>query len=33
MSKIMELREKRTKLWSDAKDFLDSHQKDGCPLA
>ena len=29
MSKIMELREKRTKLWSDAKDFLDSHQKDG----
>jgi len=29
MSKIMELREKRTKLWSDTKAFLDSHQKDG----
>ena len=29
MSKILELREKRTKLWNDAKAFLDSHQKDG----
>ncbi len=29
MSKITELREKRAKLWSDTKAFLDTHQKDG----
>mgnify|MGYP001005164519 CR=1 FL=1 len=29
MSKIIELRERRAKLWSDTKVFLDTHQKDG----
>lgn len=29
MNKTLELREKRAKLWNDAKAFLDSHQKDG----
>ena len=29
MSKITELRERRAKLWSDTKAFLDAHQKDG----
>ena len=29
MDKIMAMREKRAEMWEQAKQFLDSHEKDG----
>ena len=33
MDKIMAMREKRAEMWEQAKQFLDSHEKDGCLTA